>query len=103
MGELLRRANLELGGAVPQRTPHSGTVFNFFFLRKKKQKSQDRCRKKKIGNVFSTQHTNWNIDSATTARGILDPYHGTVCTAVFSLSNIYGIDSHNSIKDTEQL
>jgi hypothetical protein len=25
MGELLRRANLELGGAVPQRIPHTGT------------------------------------------------------------------------------
>jgi hypothetical protein len=26
MGELLRRANLELGGAVPQRVPQPGTV-----------------------------------------------------------------------------
>jgi hypothetical protein len=26
LGELLRRANLELGGAVPQRIPHTGTV-----------------------------------------------------------------------------
>ena len=100
MGELLRRANLELGGAVPQRTPHSGTVFNFFCGKRSRRVKTG--IEKKIGNVFSTQHTNWNIDSATTARGILDPYHGTVCTAVF-LSNIYGIDSHNSIKDTEQL
>ena len=34
-GELLRRANLELGGAVPQRVPHAGTqgkTIWFFFI-----------------------------------------------------------------------
>jgi hypothetical protein len=42
MGELLRRANLELGGAVPQQTPHTGTVHVFvtssFFLAKSRKR-----------------------------------------------------------------
>jgi hypothetical protein len=77
MGELLRRANLELGGAVPQRTPHSGTAFKFFFLGKKEHRNKNRYRKK-IENAFSTRHTN------TTA-----PY---VWQFLFFLSNIYGIN-----------
>jgi hypothetical protein len=32
MGELLRCANLELGGAVPQRVPHAGTAKQFGFF-----------------------------------------------------------------------